>query len=93
MRRLAADGRRTFKRVLVVTALMALRLSVSSGEPIALKEVVTPSTVLMKDGKPVMFAIHGFIAFRSLAEVFPYIESQRRRWKGKISEEELAGLE
>jgi hypothetical protein len=47
----------------------------------------------MKDGKPVMFAIHGFIEFRTLAEAFAYIESQRKRWKGKISEEELNGLD
>jgi len=93
MRRLAADGRRLFERVLVITGLMALRLSVSGAEPIPLKDVVTPSSVLMKDGNPVMFAIHGFIAFRSLADAFPYIESQRKRWKGKISEEELTGLE
>ena len=93
MRRLSADGRRMFDRVLVVTALMALRLSLSSAEPVPLKDVVTPSSVLMKDGKPVMFAIHGFVEFRSLAEAFAYIESQRKRWKGKISEEELNGLE
>ena len=93
MRRLSADGRRMFDRVLVVTALMALRLSLSSAEPVPLKDVVTPSSVLMKDGKPVMFAIHGFVEFHSLAEAFAYIESQRKRWKGKISEEELNGLE
>ena len=93
MRRLSADGRRMFDRVLVVTALMALRLSLLSAEPVPLKDVVTPSSVLMKDGKPVMFAIHGFVEFRSLAEAFAYIESQRKRWKGKISEEELNGLE
>ena len=93
MRRLSADGRRMFDRVLVVTALTALRLSLSSAEPVPLKDVVTPSSVLMKDGKPVMFAIHGFIEFRTLAEAFAYTESQRKRWKGKISDEELNGLE
>ena len=79
--------------MLVVTALIGLRLSLSSAEPIPLKDVVTPSSVLMKDGKPVMFAIHGFIEFRSLAEAFAYIELQRKRWEGKINEEELRGLE
>jgi len=82
-----------FKRVLVVTALIGLRLSLSSAEPIPLKNVVTPSSVLTKDGKPVMFAIHGFIEFRSLAEAFAYIELQRKRWEGRINEEELKGLE
>ena len=82
-----------FERVLVVTALIGLRLSLSSAEPIPLNNVVTPSSVLMKDGKPVMFAIHGFIEFRSLAEAFAYIELQRKRWEGRINEEELKGLE
>lgn len=57
-------------------------------EPLSLQQLVTPSTVILKDGRPVSFAIHGFIEFKSLAEVFPYIESQRQRWKGKISAEE-----
>ena len=82
-----------FERVLIVTALVGLRLSLLSAEPIPLKDVVTPSSVLMKDGKPVMFAIRGFIEFRSLAEAFAYIESQRKRWEVKISEEELEELE
>ena len=38
------------------------------------------------------FAIHGFIEFRSLAEVFPYIDAQMQRWGGKISEEEKRRL-
>lgn len=49
-------------------------------EPLALQSLVTPSTVIAKDGKPVMFALHGFIEFRSLAELFPYIDSQAKRW-------------
>jgi hypothetical protein len=49
-------------------------------EPVSLQAIVTPSTVTMKDGYPVTFALHGFIEFKSLAEMFPYIESQTRRW-------------
>ncbi|HUN62499.1 MAG TPA: hypothetical protein VMU53_10935 [Candidatus Sulfotelmatobacter sp.] len=56
--------------------------------PLSLQQLVTPSTVVLKDGHPVAFAIHGFIEFKSLVEVFPYIESQRQRWKGKITAEE-----
>ena len=33
--------------------------------------------------------LHGFIEFSSLKEAFAYIESQKERWKGKISQEEL----
>jgi hypothetical protein len=68
--------------------LVALAGSQARGQLISLRSVVTPSTVILKDGQPVIFAIHGFIEFKSLAEVFPYIESQGQRWKGKISPEE-----
>ena len=69
-------------------ALLALVAGPVRSEPLSLRQLVTPSTVFLKDGQPVTFAIHGFIEFKSLAEVFPYIESQRQRWKGKISAEE-----
>jgi hypothetical protein len=69
-------------------ALLALVGAPAWGEPVSLQQLVTPSTVILKDGHPVIFAIHGFIEFKSLAEAFPYMESQRQRWKGKISTEE-----
>jgi hypothetical protein len=50
-------------------------------EPVSLQAIVTPSTVIMKDGHPVIFALHGFIEFKSLTEMFPYIESQTGRWQ------------
>jgi len=61
-------------------------------QELSLQAVVTPSTVIVKDGRPVTFAIHGFIEFKSLAEVFAYTESQTERWKGRISEEERQNL-
>jgi len=53
----------------------------AQAEPISLQALVTPSTVILKDGHAVTFAVHGFIEFKSLAELFPYIESQTQRWK------------
>jgi len=50
-------------------------------EPISLQALVTPSTIIVKNGQPVTFAVHGFIEFKSLAQLFPYIESQTGRWK------------
>jgi hypothetical protein len=62
--------------------LLVLCLSATlSAQQIPLKAIVTPSTIVMKDGHPLKFAIHGFIEFESLAESFPYIESQVQRWK------------
>lgn len=59
-------------------------------EPISLQALVTPSTVILKDGQPVRFAVHGFIEFNSLAELFPYIDSQTTRWKGTPEFDQIA---
>jgi hypothetical protein len=78
----------------IFMAVLALLAGTPLGaQPLSLMSLVTPSTVIEKNGQMVKFAIHGFIEFQSLAEVFPYIESQRQRWKGKISEEEWRRLE
>lgn len=65
------------------------------GQTISLQQLVTPSTVIVKDGKPVAFAVHGFIEFKSLSELFPYIESQRHRWANidAVSRSQLEQLE
>jgi hypothetical protein len=73
----------------VAALLFAVMTSTCLGaEPLSLQKLLTPSTVIEKNGHVVTFAIHGFIEFQSLAELFPYIESQRQRWKGNISEQE-----
>ena len=78
----------------ICAALLAVALSASAQTPqVSLQEIVTPSTVILKNGRPVTFALHGFIEFKSLAEMFAYIESQRRRWPGGITDEERRGLE
>ncbi len=66
-----------------VWMVLLVSLGLSSplhAEQISLQTLVTPSSVIVKDGRPVAFALHGFIEFKSLAELFPYIESQTRRW-------------
>jgi hypothetical protein len=67
-----------------------LAASRSQAEPISLQALVTPSTVIEKGGGPVTFALHGFIEFKSLAEMFPYIESQTGRWKNSAGFEDGA---
>jgi hypothetical protein len=64
-----------------------------SAEELSLQAVVTPSTVIEKNGKPVRFAIHGFIEFKTLAQVFVYIDAETRRWKdggGDVDTQRLA---
>jgi hypothetical protein len=68
--------------------LIPLILTAFTGAPlraqdVSLQAIVTPSTVVLKDGQPVTFALHGFIEFKSLAELFPYIDSQTRRWQDR----------
>ena len=62
--------------------LIILFCATLHAQPISLQALVTPSTVIIKDGRPVTFALHGFIEFGSLSELFPYIDSQARRWPG-----------
>jgi hypothetical protein len=61
-------------------------------QQISLQEIVTPSTVVVKDGHAITFALRGFIEFKSLAEMFPYIDSQSQRWPGGITDEERRRL-
>ncbi len=80
---------------MLCTALTVL--SVSSplcAEAVSLQALVTPSTTIVKDGRPVKFALYGFIEFKSLAELFPYIESQTRRWNvpGGLDDEQRRRL-
>lgn len=67
-------------RLLLIVCLVSLSVP-SWAEPINLQSLVTPSYVLQKDGRTVTFALHGLVEFKSLAEAFPYIDSQTRRWK------------
>jgi len=69
-----------------------LLVTPASAEPLSLTTVVTPSSVIQKDGKTVTFAIHGYIECQSLAQAFAYIESQQQRWKGRIPEKESGQL-
>lgn len=80
-----------FKAWLVLVVLLAC--TPLHAQQLSLTTLVTPSTVIEKNGKPIQFAIHAYIEFKSLAEVFPYIQSQNKRWKGKISDAELRELE
>lgn len=62
-------------------ALTGLSASVPlRAETVSLRALVSPSTVIVKNGRPVTFALHGFIEFESLSELFPYIEAQTQRW-------------
>ncbi len=86
MNKIAAD-RSAFPRLTFWIVSVLLTLSGNAqAQNLSLQVVVTPSTVIEKDGHPVTFAMHGFIEFKSLADLFPYIQSQTRRWKGRLDD-------
>lgn len=78
-------------------AFIVLLLGASlQAQAVSLQVLVTPSSTIVKDGHVVRFAVHTFIEFKSLAELFPYIDSQTRRWSGpggldESQRRELAG--
>jgi hypothetical protein len=72
----------------IFLALICLIPLSAVAEPISLQALVTPSTIVRKDGAEVTFALHGFLEFHSLAELFPYIDGQSRRWTGSLDFDE-----
>ena len=88
------EFRRTIRSgCLIICVSFAVAAVCQAPPPIPIQQLVTPSTVILKDGKPVTFAIHGFIEFKSLSEVFPYIDSQVQRWRARgVGEPELERL-
>ncbi len=75
---------------LAAVALFVASPSALYGQAVSLQSLVTPSRVIRKDGVTVRFAVHGFIEFSSLAELFPYIDSQTRRWPGSSTLDDAA---
>jgi len=69
-------------RLLYPALLISFFCATLQAQQISLQALVTPSTVVTKDGRPIKFALHAFIEFESLAELFPYIDSQAHRWPG-----------
>ncbi len=54
--------------------------SLWAAKDLTLDDLVTPSAVFIKDAQPVTFALLGFIEFKTLEELFPYIDREAGRW-------------
>jgi len=76
---------------LLLLAITSLIPGLSFAQELSLQQLVTPSTVISKDGHPATFAIHAFIEFNSLKDAFPYIESQAGRWPNSAAFDAAAG--
>jgi len=89
----AGSEMKTNRRFFLLLALTGLiGTAVVQAQQITLQTLVTPSSVVVKDGKPVAFALHGFIEFNSLSELFPYIEKQTQRWNVEQARREQLAL-
>jgi len=64
----------------VVSAFLLLVPPVASAKDPTLEDLVAPSTVFVKDGQTVTFALHGLVNFRTLDELFAYIDREAGRW-------------
>jgi hypothetical protein len=90
----AGFGRKSRFSAIMLAAIIPLTATGGlHAEDVSLQAIVTPSTVIVKDGRPVPFAVHGFIEFKSLSELFPYIDSQTRRWPLDATERQKLALE
>ena len=47
---------------------------------LTLNALVAPETVIDQDGKPLRFALHAFVEFDNLRELFTYVDAQAGRW-------------
>src|SRR3977135_1630310 len=76
-------------------ALTVLSVSLPlCAEAVSLQALVTPSTTIVKDGRQVKFALHGFIEVEAVPDFFLYIESQTQRWNvpGGLDDEQRRRL-
>jgi hypothetical protein len=76
----------------LVPLTLILSASAVHAQQIPLQTLVTPSTIIAKEGHPVSFALHGFLEFNSLAELFSYIDSQTTRWNDSLSDAQRRDL-
>jgi hypothetical protein len=67
-------------RLAALSLLLSLLGSTGAPADLTLDGLVTPSTVFVKDGRPVTFALLGLIEFKTLDELFAYIDREAGRW-------------
>ena len=70
-----------------LVALIPFVAPCAVAQNLTLQDIVTPSTIVMKDGHPVTFAIYGFIEFKSLSEALRYIDAPPTHWSTRDLED------
>jgi hypothetical protein len=67
-------------RLLAFALVLLIPTPAGAADDLTLEDLVTPSAVFVKDGEPVTFALLGFIQFKTLEELFSYIDREAGRW-------------
>ncbi len=67
-------------KVLAFALVLLVPTSLAAAKDLTLDELVTPAAVFVKDGRPVTFALLGLIEFKTLEELFAYIDREANRW-------------
>lgn len=76
--------------LIVVFLLIAAPALEGEERSLGLQTIVQPSTLIRNDGQVVKFALHGFVEFQNLDELFAYIDLQVGRWKFGTAKEREA---
>lgn len=70
-----------FFRCLLNQALLLLALAPALAQTnLTIDRLLDPSTIVVKDGKPVTFALYGLVEFQTLQQLFSYVDVQAGRW-------------
>jgi len=67
-------------RIIALALVLLLPPSLGAADALTLDDLVTPTAVFVKDGQPVVFALLGFVEFKTLDELFSYIDREAGRW-------------
>jgi hypothetical protein len=66
--------------VVSCTAVTPVALNAQESH-LTLAELLTPTSIVRHHNEPVRFALHWFIEFETLGELFSYIDNQAGQWE------------
>ena len=67
--------------MLRIVLLLLLSVQVLHAQNMTLQALVTPSTTVYRDQRPVTFALYGLVEFKTLQDALNYVDAQTGRWQ------------
>ena len=67
--------------MILLLLLLFVPAGLLSAQSLTLDTLVAPSTTVYHDEKPVPFALYGHVEFKTLHELFSYVDAQAGRWQ------------